>query len=426
MDENILFFLEVSCLKSAGGGQKEYLSHVKRIYNLYIKPSSPREVNISGDIHIATSAAVRDVLSRPHEDDGSCDSDTSTRVKVGSDAESPKLVEARERLGGGGEGEGIAALAAAGRFEALRSMKADAAGGGLIGGEPGGRGWRGTVSVARAARSTKRPNSHRLASRDGSSSESSYSSPDGRPRRHSRSISLPGVNPLLLDVKSLTAPPTAESALGDTALGEIDAVGDSSSAGGERIDSSNTCATQFSLEESICFQGPSKVSGTALATSRRTREPSALASVTDGDRSTKEREARLDGGGVSIRRRRDHKKSTWISDPDDVDLRARVEGGLDASEEIKRLSPGSGPGGGFGDRSIFDSAQGEIYDILRTEVYPKFAANVLARNRQGSPIPATQDVNSSGSSGSSAKTRGSATSKVKVLMKAAFLSMRPS
>ena len=92
MDENILFFLEVSSLKSAGGGQAEYLAHVQRIYNLYIKPASPREVNISGDIHIATSTAVHAVLNAPRldVDDDSCDSDTSTLVKVGTDEDSPR------------------------------------------------------------------------------------------------------------------------------------------------------------------------------------------------------------------------------------------------------------------------------------------------------------------------------------------------
>lgn len=449
MDENILFFLEVSSLKSAGGGQTQYLRHVKRIYNLYIRPASPREVNISGDIHIATSAAVHAVLNAPRldVDGGSCDSDTSTLVKVGTDEESPNAAkdcepsakeEEGEGVGVGGreeEGEGVQTVVDC--LEALRSVRAEivGAGGRSLGGRKvgesglGGTGGRAggvasaaaaAVAAARASRAAKRrPNSQKLAAR-GRPLLETHPLPDGGgdlPRQHSRWMSLPGVSPLSLDARLLTAPPTAESLAG------------------ERADDSGANATPRNLEDSICFQGTSKLlPGAALAPGRGTREPSpAAAAVTSGGVDEEEsgdsravegrpeqRETRSEreagGGSLSVRRCRDRVNSTWVSDPDDANLGSQGGLGLDANGEIERLRPGGGPGGGFGDRSIFDSAQNEIYDILRTEVYPKFAADVFARNREGSPTPATQDVNS-------AKSRASATSKVKVLMKA-MMSMR--
>lgn len=437
MDENILFFLEVSSLKSGGGGQTEYLAHVKRIYNLYIRPASPREVNISGDIHIATSAAVHAVLNAPRvdADDDSCDSDTSTLVKVGTDEESPNAVTDCERSAeeGGGEGreeEGEGVQTVVDCLEALRSARPDAkvgGGGGSHGGKKvgesglGGTGGRtggvanaaaaaaAAIAAARASRAAKRrPGSQRIAARGRPLLESSPSPDSGSGlRQHSRSMSLPGMSPLSIDARLLTAPPTAESVAGEGA------------------DDSGGSATRKTLEDSICFQGPSKLSS-------GTREPSPAVAVagggTDGEESgssraaeqPEKREARLEREpgrlGLSVRCRRDHVNCTWVRDPDDANLGSQVGLGLDASGEIKRLNPGGGPGGGFGDRSIFDSAQNEIYDILRTEVYPKFAADVFARSREGSPTPPTQDVNS-------AKARGSATSKVKVLMKA-MMSMR--
>lgn len=64
---------------------------------------------------------------------------------------------------------------------------------------------------------------------------------------------------------------------------------------------------------------------------------------------------------------------------------------LNSAEETEGSPalPGRAVGtkGGFGDRTIFNAAQLEIYEILRTDVYPKFVADVLARDRGSVPMP---------------------------------------
>ena len=62
MEENVLFYLEVSSFKTGGGGQSEFLTHLKRIYGLYVRAGSAREINISGDIRNSTTASVKSVL----------------------------------------------------------------------------------------------------------------------------------------------------------------------------------------------------------------------------------------------------------------------------------------------------------------------------------------------------------------------------
>ncbi|CAM9424173.1 unnamed protein product, partial [Sphacelaria rigidula] len=62
MDENVLFFLEVKAFKMAGGGEATYLTYIKRMHDIYIAPGSLREINISGEVHEATTTAVRSLL----------------------------------------------------------------------------------------------------------------------------------------------------------------------------------------------------------------------------------------------------------------------------------------------------------------------------------------------------------------------------
>lgn len=80
---------------------------------------------------------------------------------------------------------------------------------------------------------------------------------------------------------------------------------------------------------------------------------------------------------TSRRRSYSHVDEKWIDPP----WKATASGDGDEDEwstaDIKHLLEVEV--GGFGDRSIFDSAQREIVDLLSRDAYPKFVAQCLAR-----------------------------------------------
>lgn len=281
MDENVLFYLEVNAFKTAGGDQTEYLTHVKRIHDLYIMPTSAREINISGDIHIVTSTAVSAVLNG-----------RSISRRCSS----------------------VGALEMKGSVGALE-MK------GVTQPEPKSHGGTGGVP-----------------------------DPTPLPPRHPASSTPLLATPLLLRPRSF-------SGMG------------SSTKGINAEDTSTPCVPLETGKER--FRPHTESVGAAAVVSG------------GGERG----EGGEQDGGQSCRPRIDKSEGYGWLDGSPRAEGAGHAGGFDGVDPIEELGLGEGPGGGFGNRTIFDSAHREIYDILKTEVFPKFLSGCGARCREGAPAP---------------------------------------
>lgn len=273
MDENVLFYLEVNAFKTAGGDQTEYLTHVKRIHDLYIMPTSAREINISGDIHIATSTAVSAVLNGRS---------ISRRCSSVGAREMKGVTQPEPKSNGGTGGE---------------------------------------------------------------------ADPSPLPPRHPAYSTPLLATPLLLRPRSF-------SGMG------------SSPKGINAEDTSTPCVPLETGKER--FRPHTESVGAAVAVSA-TGEGGGQ----EGDQE----------GGQSCRPRIDKSEGySWLDGSPRAEGAGHA-GGFDGVDPIEELGLGEGPGGGFGNRTIFDSAQREIYDILKTEVFPKFLSGCGARCREGAPAP---------------------------------------
>lgn len=323
MDENVLFYLEVSSFKTAGGGKSEYLTHVKRIYDMYIMPASAREVNISGAIHIATSAAVNTVLrdhpvavrgapcgaERRHNIE-CCDHEEDDRAQLQTAAACSKaLSRSSVNKTIGREGEGSAAV------------------------EP----IDGAGDSASTTTTSHRRNVGGVTSNEFAETET--------PARsfYRETCPLPPVPP------SSPASQTRRRSLARI------------QGGGPKVDISSLSESDLSA---------------LLAP--RTLDAEWIVAI--GAKDSEDQELETEDGEARGRNDGDQDSAR----PDFADYRY---GGStakmcvrDSTQEIENLGLGlgAGPGGGFGDRTIFDAAQNEIYEVLRTEVYPRFVANAIA------------------------------------------------
>eukprot|EP00752_Nemacystus_decipiens_P010655 g9488.t1 len=432
MEENVLFYLEVSSFKSAGGGQSEYLTHLKRIFGLYVRAGSAREINISGDIRNSTTANVQSVLRA--EGNGSFSGSVDLNNGKGSDRGSGDVVR--------GNGVGVSVSEAAppcgfsrlevdcsevqhkedkgkeqsegdpcvrdgdegeGRGEAEEDIEQGSDGQHMDGGKdqdkaPGvtaaldapvapavGEITTPEADVGVADEKEKKredetlgldaPLEVRVAGVTGitqgagsSGSVGSTAHPSGSPPRSGPDLPLPPALP--------PRPPRAGISPAGREQGHCSGPSDSS-----------ISATESSRQEAGA--GGEDDDTTRLASSTSGGVGGGM-DATDMDEI---RERRESSGGVLGRFDRSMDYSSVDEFGGVVDF--------DASGEIEELGLEIGPGGGYGDRTIFDLALLEIFVVLRHEVYPKFVARVMETSRQAVPVKLAAATHKSSISGSS-------------------------
>ncbi|CAM9212641.1 unnamed protein product [Ectocarpus fasciculatus] len=376
MEENVLFYLEVVSFKTGGGGRSEYLTNIKRIHELYIQHNSKREINIGGQMRLNTMAAVEAILSA---DGGSTGAPRNVELraeggKVKREPAGTTVVEAGEDACFAG-----AAIAAAaegveagegGCLEAATPAAATPAAKGCEAGG-GGRfeeaatpeaGAEKIVGVEDVDIATAPQLVHADGEEAGASSKEVVIPDVGQ--EGSRASGLP---PLLDPLP--TQPPTHR----------VIVSGNSSSSSIPVTES----ATPSSVEEER--EGERDASHKAVSAGRVTvqgkcQSDSPLPKESSSSSSSSSRDDEQDE--EEIRQRRD---STMWDDRCLHSADAEAEDDFNASVEIEMLGFGIGPGGGYGDRTLFDSALLEasarahlqaIFVILRHEVYPKFVARV--------------------------------------------------
>lgn len=358
MDENVLFYLEVNSFRTAGGELGEYLTHVKRIHDLYIMPTSPRQVNISGDIQIATSAAVSAVSNgRPVK--VRCQ---RTAVKTGCPTKRHGF-DSSGRENEDGDAGHIDGECSQRRYS-FGAGTSGTGGGECINNEGGGGGG----GEGRGANLSHRPPKQAKeggTGRDGRAQRRSVRLPGGKPPP------LPSRPPRLPRLRDATAPalpprpPRAPPDAGTRVESAITARGFRSTGG-------------LKADETVRLQGPAEALRTVVGI-ERVRARSLAETGWAAEREEREDEAEE----LGARNQRDcHDDYSWPDRP--RDLGVETLRGSDASMDIEELGLGIGPGGGVGDRTVFDLAQDEIYDVLKTEVYPKFLADVCAHSRETS------------------------------------------
>lgn len=299
MDESILFYLEVNAFKAAGGGEAEYLTYVKRIYHLYIMPTGPREVNISGGVHIATSAAVSAVLN------GQVVNIPPALLVV---ADQEKIVKGETR--------------------SSRHV----------------RGSRG-VEIAQAGWAVQAELSKDPSSDSGDQNPPSFHKLGKVVRNSSERVSPPTLNSLGAgSTPSVPNPPSAAS---------------HSSCGNEEGEDDEEISLKDALKIGLRLTGGGVEHTVGVGEGEEEEDG-------DDERYNDER-----------CRSSSHVPEAWL------DTSSTVSAADENQDEWNTMTVAGlflvGPGGGFGDRSIFDMAQRQIYDLLDRDAYPRFAASCLSQ-----------------------------------------------
>lgn len=422
MDENVLFYLEVMSFKTGGGDQLEYLTFVKRIYEIYIAPNSPREINISGDIHVATSAAVNTVLQK-QPSKMSCKG-VATTGDVGAsrqqDCETWKICTSPAGGVGSRRSEAVECIAMV-----MPSVPT---------GDQTERGVDAEVTSSVAENFPGEESAH-------------YAAPTGQEcdTDESRVASDDSSRPLSFNRLGATMVPTLpprppESPVFDAPRADAARVVDQPSpveAGTSRASPASVrttpplgpqkpSCTDILVAEGMEETDTSKVS---MPSSRAVQQMSAdspdtgnVQSATSGLFNMKEVDDR-----DYTHRTGDHvRDDSWLGRPRNSTA-ISATWSLSDTMEIEDLGFEIGPGGGFGDRTIFDLAKYEIFHVLKTAVFPKFvsettrdAGDGVSRSAQDStasvPLDTTMFASGSFHHGSGTKVQPQ-TEKVKFLKK---------
>ncbi|CAN0220272.1 unnamed protein product [Ectocarpus sp. 6 AP-2014] len=387
MEENVLFYLEVVSFKTGGGGRCEYLTTIKRIHELYIQHNSKREVNISGQIRSNTMATVEAILSADGRSSGGstgAPGDVELRAAGDEVERQPAETNVVEAEGGAcsvgaairAADEGVEA-GAGGCFEAATPAAATPA---ALGGEAGGGGPLKEAAAATEAEKTVGvedldvATAPKLGHADGEEAGACVAEAVIADESQEGS-QAPGSLPLLGPFP--TQSPTHKAIVS----GNSNSSSSSSSSSSLATESVTPAAVEEERERDAADNAASAGRFTVLGKCR-SDSPSSKG-ISSSNSSSSSRDGEQDGDTEEeIRLRRD---STMWDDRclHSADLAA--EDDFNASVEIEMLGLGIGPGGGYGDRTIFDSAlleasahlqAGLIFVILRHEVYPKFVTRV--------------------------------------------------
>ncbi|CAB1101941.1 unnamed protein product [Ectocarpus sp. CCAP 1310/34] len=331
MEENVLFYLEVVSFKTGGGGRCEYLTNIKRIHELYIQHNSKREINISGQMRLNTMATVEAILRADGQSSGgSADSPGNVELRAAGDEVERQPAETNVVEAGGG-----------GCFEAATPAAETPAATGSEAG--GGRPLEKAAAATEAAKSvgvedvdvaTVPKFGHADGEEAGVSVAEAVIADEGQ-----EGSRAPGSLPLLDSVP--TQLPTHKAIVS----------GNSSSSGSPATESVTPAAVEEETERDAADNAASAGRFTVLG---KCRSDSPSSKEISSSSSSGSRDGKQDGEmEEEIRLRRD---STMWDDRclHSADLAA--EDDFNASVEIELLGLGIGPGGGYGDRTIFDSA----------------------------------------------------------------------
>ncbi|CAM9597337.1 unnamed protein product [Ectocarpus sp. 4 AP-2014] len=383
MEENVLFYLEVVSFKTGGGGPCEYLTNLKRIHELYIQHNSKREINISGQMRLNTMATVEAILRADgRSSGGGTDAPGNVELRAAGDEVERQPAKTNVVEAGGDACSVGAAIRAAdegveagagGCFEAATPAAATPA---AIGSEAGGGGPLEEAAAATEAAkavgvedvdvATVPKLGHSEGEEAGASVAEVVITDEGQ--EDSRA---PGLLPLLDPVPTQSPTHTA-----------IVSGNSSSSSSSSPATEGVTPAAVEEERERDAADNAASAGRFAVLGKCRSDSPSSK-EISSSSSSSSSRNGEEDGDiEEEIRLRRD---STMWDDRclHGADLAA--EDDFNASVEIELLGLGIGPGGGYGDRTIFDSAlleasshlqAGLIFVILRHQVYPKFVARV--------------------------------------------------